>query len=151
MARDKSGRTATVTDLSARRTPARSAASQVGAEVGVNVGCVVGTLSSMPEIRALASGSAIAILQITSRLTDGPTHTLPVVVVEPPAWVGELVTGDVVVACGPVRRRFFRSGASTASRVELEAAAVARWADARGRRRVGRVLAAHLECFEARC
>jgi hypothetical protein len=46
--------------------------------------------------------------------------------------VEALDVGDEVVVLGSVRRRFFRAGGSTASRVEIEAEVVCR---ARNRRR----------------
>jgi hypothetical protein len=58
--------------------------------------------------------------------------SVPVSVLDPPAWVEGLDAGDDVVILGSVRRRFFRSAGATASRVEIEAEVVCR---ARDRRR----------------
>ena len=52
--------------------------------------------------------------------------SVPVSVLDPPAWVEELDAGDEVVVLGRVRRRFFRAGGATASRVEIEAEVVCR-------------------------
>jgi len=134
----RSARTATVTELAPRRTPSAPP---------LNLACVVGTLSSPPEIRALASGTALAVLQVTTRPADGPAISVPVSVADPPAWVAVLAPGESVVAVGAVRRRFFRAGRTTASRVELDATAVARWSDTRARRRLARMVSEALECF----
>ena len=58
---------------------------------------------------------------------------MPVAVWSPAAWVETLEAGDEIVVVGSVRRRFFRAGGATASRVEVEAEAIAR---ARDRRRL---------------
>ena len=50
----------------------------------------------------------------------------------PAGWVETLEPGDEIVVVGRVRRRFFRAGGATASRVELEADV-----DARGRATAG--------------
>jgi single-strand DNA-binding protein len=101
-----------------------------------NIAFVHGVLSSTPEIRTLPSGARLASLQITVRADDGPTTSLPVSLAEPPAWVEAAAVGDEVVAVGEVRRRFFRAGGATASRVELAAANVVRATDRRGAARV---------------
>jgi hypothetical protein len=49
----------------------------------------------------------------------------------PAGWVEELEPGDEIVVVGRVRRRFFRAGGATASRVELEADVLARASDKR--------------------
>lgn len=148
-----SSRTTTrTTAVSSRRSQASASVTELSSRRGVaapalNLGCVVGTLSSTPEIRALASGSALAVLQVTTRPPDGPAVSVPVSLVDPPAWVATLDTGDDVVAIGTIRRRFFRAGGTTASRVELDASALARWSDRRARRRIARSVATTLEAF----
>jgi hypothetical protein len=91
----------------------------------------------------LPSGTELAQLQVTTRLAH-ETLSVPVTVPRPASWVRELDTGDAIVVVGRVRRRFFRAGGVTASRVEVEAEAVARPGDPRRaralRRRVDRLL-----------
>ena len=63
-----------------------------------------------------------------------------------PGGLGRVLdAGDEVVVVGRVRRRFFRAGGATASRVEVEAEVVAR---ARDRRRVQAALRRATETFE---
>jgi single-strand DNA-binding protein len=104
----------------------------------VNLAVVRGQCSSPAEVRALASGQVLAQLQVTTRPASEGGHatSVPVAVWDPPAWVEALGPGDEVVVVGRVRRRFFRAGGATASRVELEAQSIAR---ARDRRRLGAV------------
>jgi single-strand DNA-binding protein len=92
--------------------------------MSVNLAVVRGTCSSPAEVRVLSSGSALALLQLTARVAGAPAVSVPVIVWEPTAAVERLDTGDDVVVLGRVRRRFFRTGAGTASRVEIEADAV---------------------------
>jgi hypothetical protein len=98
--------------------------------MSVNLAVVRGHLTSPPEARTLPSGRNLAVLQITTRPAAGAI-SVPVAVWDPPAWLVALDTGAELVAVGSVRRRFFRAGATTASRVELEAALVARAGDRR--------------------
>lgn len=102
-----------------------------------NLAFVHGVLSSAPEVRTLPSGERLAALQVTVRPDGGRTTSVPVAVHDPPAWIEAATAGDEVLVAGCVRRRFFRAGGSTASRVEVAATAVAR---ARDRRAVARVL-----------
>jgi len=99
--------------------------------MSVNLAVVRGHLTSPPESRTLPSGRNLAVLQITTRPAAGGAISVPVAVWDPPAWLVALDTGAELVAVGSVRRRFFRAGAATASRVELEAALVARAGDRR--------------------
>jgi single-strand DNA-binding protein len=98
--------------------------------VSVNLAVVRGHLSSSPEARTLPSGRCLAVLQITTRPAAG-AMSVPVAMWDPPAWLVALDAGAELVAVGSVRRRFYRAGATTASRVELEASFVARAADRR--------------------
>ena len=97
----------------------------------MNVAVVWGACSIPPDIRVLPSDQRVAQLQLTTRV-DGRALSVPVSVIDPPAWLEELDAGDELVVLGPVRRRFFRAGGVTASRVEVEAELVCR---ARDRRR----------------
>jgi single-strand DNA-binding protein len=106
--------------------------------MSANIAIVRGTCSSPADVRELPSGGTVVNLQVTTR--DGeaePAISVPVVCFDPPAMVFDLQEGDEVVAFGRVRRRFFRAGGATASRVEVEATSVAR---ARDRRRTDAIL-----------
>ena len=96
----------------------------------VNVAIVRGTCSSPAEVRVLPSGQVLAQLQVTTR-TGERAQSVPVAVLNPPAWVEDLDTGDEIVAAGEIRRRFFRAGGATASRVELHADVVGKGRDRR--------------------
>jgi single-strand DNA-binding protein len=85
----------------------------------------------------LKSGRVLAILQVTARPDNGVAVSVPVVQWDPPAWVERLDVGDEVVVVGRVRRRFYQAAGAAASKVEVEADALARATD---RRRVGAVL-----------
>lgn len=91
-----------------------------------NLAIVVGTLSRPAEVRTLASGTELATLDVTVRRPDAPTDSVPVSWFDPPAWAAELDVDEPVVVIGRVRRRFFRSGGSTASRTDVVADTVVR-------------------------
>lgn len=120
----------TATNKSARATTDREP------REAVNLAVVRGTVSSPPDARVLPSDTRLVQLQVTTRLAD-ETLSMPVSCRNPAAWVEALEAGDEVVVVGRVRRRFFRTGGATASRVELEADVVARAGD---RRRVQAVV-----------
>ena len=81
-------------------------------------------------MRVLPSEAVLVQLQVTTRL-ESETLSTPIAVWNPPAWVEALEPGTEIVVVGRVRRRFFRAGGATASRVELEADVVARASDRR--------------------
>ena len=64
-----------------------------------NVAVVRGACSSPPELRVLPSDQRLAQLQITTRV-DGRAMSVPVSVLDPPAWVEALDAGDEVVVLG---------------------------------------------------
>ena len=105
--------------------------------MSMNLAIVRGVCSSPAEVRVLPSGSTLVLLQITTRNGDEAAVSVPVVAWDPPTSVAEFDVGDEVVALGRVRRRFFRAGAVTASRGEIEASQVV---PVTGRRRVQAVL-----------
>jgi single-strand DNA-binding protein len=113
-----------------------------------NVAVVRGACSSPPEVRVLPSDQRLAQLQITTRI-DGRAMSVPVSVLEPAAWVEALDAGDEVVVLGSVRRRFFRTGGATASRVEIEAEIVCRARDQRRSRGLRRRIEELLEALES--
>lgn len=85
-----------------------------------NVALVQGRLSGPPRRRELPSGSVLVELDVTTRGEFG-SCSVPVAWFEPGAAADALDEGDGVVVLGFVRRRFFRSGATTQSRTEVVA------------------------------
>ena len=120
-----------------RSVKSKAAVADTGPEAreALNLAVVRGTVSSPPDVRVLPSETKLVQLQVTTRLVD-ETLSMPVSCFDPVAWVESLAPGDEIVIVGRIRRRFFRAGGATASRVELDATYVARAGDRR------RVLAA---------
>jgi single-strand DNA-binding protein len=112
-----------------------------------NVAVVRGVCSSPPELRVLPSDQHLAQLQVTTRV-GGRAMSVPVSVIDPPAWLEELDAGDELVVLGAVRRRFFRAAGTTASRVEIEAEVVCRGRDRRRSRGLRRRVEELLEALE---
>ena len=100
----------------------------------LNLAVLHGPLSADPEIRTLPSGSQVANLAVRTPAADRST-SVPVTVWDPPAWVSEIAEGDDVIVLGAVRRRFYRNGNGTGSRVDVEAAFIGR----PGKRQLGTV------------
>jgi single-strand DNA-binding protein len=96
----------------------------------VNLAVLRGTCSSPAQSRVLPSGDTIVQLQLTTR-SDSGAVSVPVAVRKPAAWVESIDAGARLVIVGTVRRRFFRAGGGTASRVEVDAELVARAGDRR--------------------
>jgi single-stranded DNA-binding protein len=101
----------------------------------MNLAVLIGTLSSAPDRRDLASGDVLVQLQITTRV-DATARSVPVAVLNPPAWVEALGPGEAVVVLGFAHRRFFRTVNGTSSRTEIVAERVARATDSRARTRL---------------
>lgn len=87
----------------------------------VNVAVLRGRLSRPASWRVLPSGDRLASLEVTVEQAGRRAETVPVVLFDAPASVASLDVGDVVVAVGRVRRRFFRVGDRTQSRTEVVA------------------------------
>ncbi len=121
----------------------------LGEAMSVNTSVVRGELSSIPDVRTLASGTELATLQLTTRPHDGAAISVPIAIAQPPAWIAKLEAGDEVIAFGVVRRRFFRAGGATASRVEIDATVVARGNDKRAIARIQRLAAAAIAALSA--
>ncbi|NDA78246.1 MAG: hypothetical protein EBY07_10725 [Actinobacteria bacterium] len=91
-----------------------------------NLVLLKGALSSVPVRRSLPNGSDIVQLELTTRDATGTARSVPIIVHEPfgkedfTSWDA----GTEIVVVGSVVRRFFRSGAGTASRTEVVAARV---------------------------
>lgn len=99
-----------------------------------------GHLSSQPQERALASGSVLWSLELTTP-TDQGAWSVPVAWFDPPVAMS-FDAGDEVVVIGAVRRRFFRSANGTQSRTEVVASDVV---GATARRKVDRLLQRELD------
>ena len=100
----------------------------------MNVVLLRGVVERAPEVRQLADGTELAVLDVRTEVASGRA-TAPV------AWVtnGQPLpeVGAEVVVTGHVRRRFFRAGGGTQSRTEVVADAVV---PARSRARVRRAV-----------
>jgi single-strand DNA-binding protein len=96
----------------------------------VNEVRLLGRISADPEERVLPSGDVLWTFRlVVPRPTDRVTRQ-SVDVLECAVWggrvrrsVGGWGQGDVVEVSGALRRRFFRTAAGTASRVEIEVSA----------------------------
>ncbi len=87
----------------------------------MNIVVLHGSLSRAPESRDLPSGDHLTQFDVTVREPDQPTASVPVVWFNAPARALRLTTGTQVLVTGRVRRRFFQTGAGTASRTEVVA------------------------------
>jgi len=111
---------------------AEAVADGVPGVVGVNEVRLVGRVSGPPESRELPSGDTVVQLRVvvgrppSDRKTQ--VDTIDVSCWTPVARRSALRQheGDVVEVSGALRRRFYRAGASTQSRYEVEASAVRR-------------------------
>lgn len=104
----------------------------------MNIVLLRGVLSSAPTSRELPSGSRLVSYEVTTRV-DGTAESVPVAWFDPPVRATSMAAGTEVVVTGRVRRRFFRTGAATASRTEVVATAVVA---ASQRKRVEKVVGA---------
>jgi single-strand DNA-binding protein len=99
----------------------------------MNVVVLRGKLSRAPDERALESGARLVRYEVTTRDEEGTADTTPVAWINAPAGAVRFDAGEEVVVVGRVRRRWFRRGPATESRVEVAADAVV---SARSRKRV---------------
>ncbi|MGD9962254.1 single-stranded DNA-binding protein [Nocardioides sp.] len=89
-----------------------------------------GRLVSDPQFRSLANGDSLWSFRVVIP-RSGPARALAATdALDCVAWEGRISRtvqtwreGDEVEVAGALRRRFFRSGAATVSRVEVEAVA----------------------------
>jgi single-strand DNA-binding protein len=96
----------------------------------VNEVRLVGRLAADPQLRELPSGDTVWNLRVVVERAVPPGKERPrqrVDSLECAVWSGRLKrqvekweAGDVVEVLGAIRRRFFRAGGATASRVEVE-------------------------------
>jgi len=97
-----------------------------------NIAVLAGVCSAPATTKVLESGTTLC--QFAVRVPgggNGANTSVPVACFDPPAWCADLVEGDGVIVLGKVRRRFYRAGAATGSRVEVEAERIARATDRR--------------------
>lgn len=94
---------------------------------GTNEVRLVGRLSVAPQERVLPSGDTLWTFRVVVDRPRGGASRQTVDTLECAAWsprarrsVGRWSAGDVVEVSGALRRRFFRTGAGAASRVEVE-------------------------------
>ena len=91
----------------------------------MNIVVLRGVLSRPPVTRELPSGDVLVTYEVAVRPSEGErAESVPVSWFEAPAAASELAVDEEVVVCGRVRRRFFRAGGATQSRVEVVATAV---------------------------
>ncbi|MGZ4447576.1 MAG: single-stranded DNA-binding protein [Nocardioides sp.] len=101
----------------------------VSADAHVNEIHLVGRVAAVPESRELPSGDVVWTFRlVVSRTDESARSRQRVDALECAAWSARVQrsvsgwrVGDVVEVRGALRRRFFRGGAGTASRVEVEA------------------------------
>ncbi len=86
----------------------------------MNISVLAGSLSSAPEVRTLKSGDQVVQLQVATRSAE-VVRSVPVSMIDAPAWLQGLDAGAEVVVLGSVQRRFFSAGGSTGSRTEVVA------------------------------
>lgn len=99
-------------------------------EVAVNEVRLVGRVSRPPEERVLPSGDVVWTFRVVVPRPPLPAPAgarASVDALECAAWTGRVrrsvagwAPGDVVEVTGALRRRFYRSGAATLSRTEVE-------------------------------
>ena len=102
------------------------------AEAWVNEVRLVGRVGAGGEVRSLPSGDTVGMLRLVVPRPDG-ARGASVDTIDVACWSGRtrlaarrLQPGDEAEVVGALRRRFFRTGAGTASRYEVEASAVRR-------------------------
>ena len=92
----------------------------------INLSVVQGTISRPPVVRESSGTGATVSFDIVVVYSEGPSDLVPVLVVAPSArLLASLEAGAGVTVRGRVRRRFFRTGATTASRTEVVAESIA--------------------------
>lgn len=107
-------------------------------EVVANEVRLQGRVSGGPEVRELPSGDQLVLVRIvvprrSVRVRPDGRRSPSVDVIDCAAWDGRARRsiaswhdGDQVVLVGALRRRFFRAGGQTASRVEVEVSSARR-------------------------
>ena len=103
-------------------------AESTAAEAAVNQVTLQGRLAASAEQRELPSGDVVMTFRVVVDRPPGGRSRQSVDALECVVWLPRLrrsvstwLTGDRVAVEGALRRRFFRTAAGTASRVEVEA------------------------------
>ena len=88
---------------------------------------LVGRVSTAPQAKELPSGDVVWLFRVVVRRPEGHVSRQSVDVLDCSVWAPRLQRsvsswrdGDQVEVEGAVRRRFYRAGQATASRVEVE-------------------------------
>lgn len=104
----------------------------------MNVVQLEGRITGAPEIKELPSGDAVCVCRVAVvredvRLLPSGRRSPSVDVIDLAAWTARLrrtmgawAPGDEVVVEGAIRRRFYRAGGRTSSRVEIEVSSARR-------------------------
>ncbi|MGH9185143.1 MAG: single-stranded DNA-binding protein [Acidimicrobiales bacterium] len=109
----------------------------------MNVVILRGKLTRTPEERVFDSGTRLVRYDVSIRSEEHGTENAPVVWFDPPSRATQCKSGDEVVVVGRVRRRWFRSGGASESRIEVVATDVVPTRQAkRANAAIERVLAA---------
>jgi single-strand DNA-binding protein len=99
---------------------------------------LVGTVSGDPEVRVLPSGDELCVVRVVVprvpvRVRSDGRRQQSVDVLDCCAWearprrtIGGWRSGDEVEVTGALRRRFYRAGGATSSRVEVEVSSARR-------------------------
>lgn len=117
-------------------------------DVGCNLVVLRGRVSAAPVLRVLPSGSRLVTLAVRVPTGEGSRTSVPVACWDPATWVEAVDAGDELVVTGTVRRRFFRTGGATGSRVEVRAVAIGRAGDRRRRDALARRARAELATLD---
>jgi hypothetical protein len=104
----------------------RSASTAASVSSPLNLSVVQGTISRPPVVRESSGSAATVSFDVVVTHDEGPSDLVPVLVVAPSArLIASLEAGAGVTVRGRVRRRFFRTGTTTASRTEVVAESIA--------------------------
>ncbi len=105
----------------------------VGMETATNEVRLCGRLSGVPDARVLPSGDTVVLLRVVVDRPPASDGRRRVDTIDVACWSARtrrtatrLPEGQVVEVEGSLRRRFFRSGGTAASRYEVEARSVRR-------------------------
>ncbi|NYJ01505.1 single-strand DNA-binding protein [Nocardioides thalensis] len=116
----------------------KSSTARASEEPACNEVRLQGRVSGTPEVRELPSGDALVLVRVVvARVPVRPRadgrRSPSVDVIDCAAWDGRArraiaswQEGDEVALVGALRRRFFRAGGQTASRVEVEVSSARR-------------------------
>jgi single-strand DNA-binding protein len=113
--------------MAAQLKSVRAEASELASDEVVNEVRLVGRLSAEPDEREMPSGDLMVSFRVVVPRAPDPRRRTSVDALECVAWTGRSRravrswrVGDVVEVTGELRRRFFRTAAGPASRVEVE-------------------------------